>query len=156
MERSIDRRRFMSRSFMMLALVPSAILASASATAQPTTNDAVVRLFEQQIEADWFAAPFLAQVPIEQIEAIAESLTSQFGPFVLVEGEGGQLTTRFGRATMPTQITLDGNGRIAGLFFGRRCQSEAISKTLSLISPRCLVDIGSGSHKRLGRCGASG
>lgn len=96
-----------------------AALLSAPVLAQPlTTNDAVTRLFEQEIEAGWFGDAFLAQVPIEQIVRIIRSLEEQFGALVAVEGEGGQLTTRLESATMPTQITLDSEGRIVGLFFG--------------------------------------
>lgn len=109
--------------------VTQAMIAEAAATAlqiaqaaqpvgQITTNDAVARLFVQEVEADWFADVFLAQVSVEQIAAIADTFTGEYGPLVAVEGEGGQLTTRFELATMPTEISLDENGRIDGLFFG--------------------------------------
>lgn len=94
-------------------------VAITSAAAQPiTTNDAVARLFHEEIQADWFDDAFLAQVPVQQLNAVIGALTSQFGPLVEVTGEGGQLTTRLEGATMATQIVLDAEGRIAGLFFG--------------------------------------
>lgn len=120
MERALDWVSVPRRVLAMLALTAATFTVSGPPVAaqQITTNEAIARLFEQEVEADWFTGQFLAQVPLEQILTIAETFTSQFGAFVSADGEGGQLTTRFERATMPTQVTLDDNGRIGGLFFG--------------------------------------
>jgi beta-lactamase class A len=109
-----------ARAVLSAIIAAALLLAGPSATlAQPiATNDAVARIFQQEIDPDWFAPAFLAQVPFDQIDAIVVSFTGQFGPLVEVTGSGGTLTTRFERAEMQTQITLDGDGRIIGLLFG--------------------------------------
>lgn len=89
------------------------------ATAQPiTTNEAVERLFTEELEADWFDEAFLAQVPIENLAEIIDTLTGEFGAFVAVSGEGRELTTRLAEAEFPTSVVLDDDGRFVGLFFG--------------------------------------
>lgn len=93
-------------------------LAQPSAAQQITTNDAVSRLFEGTVDPAWFGDAFLAQVPAQQIALVLASFTTQYGALVAVTGTGGTLTTRLERAELPTQITLDADGRIIGLFFG--------------------------------------
>jgi beta-lactamase class A len=101
------------------AIAVALIAASSPAATQPiTTNQAVARLFEGPIDPAWFATSFLAQVPAAQVTAIIQSFTDQFGPLVEVAGTGGTLTTRLEHAEMPTQVVLDAEGRITGLFFG--------------------------------------
>ncbi len=108
------------------ALIAAALLALMSLAATPapaqtiTPTDAVTRLFEQEqdINDGWFGEAFLAQVPVERLRSVVDMLTAQFGAFVEVTAGDGQLTTRLERATMPTQIVLDADGRIIGLSFG--------------------------------------
>ena len=100
------------------ALVSLTLLAP-SANSQPvTTNAAVERLFAGTVDPNWFDPTFLAQVPAQQIAAFLAQLVAEFGPVVEVGGEGAQLTTRLERAELPTQIALDAEGQIVGLFFG--------------------------------------
>ncbi len=109
-----------------VALVAATLIAITPAAAQQlTANDAVARLFQEEIQADWFDEAFLAQVPVEQLTTIVATLTSQFGPLVEVTGDDGQLTTRLENATMATQIALDADGRIAGLYFGQPVPIQA-------------------------------
>jgi beta-lactamase class A len=111
----------------LLLLVAALGVAPAAAQAQPiTTNEAVARLFQEEIDPAWFDASFLAQVPVEQITTIVESFLAEFGPLVAVTGSGGDLVTRFERAEMRTQITLDDTGRIIGLFFGPAVPVDAV------------------------------
>lgn len=103
------------------AVVVAALLLTplAPAAAQPlTTNEAVSRLFEGTVDPAWFGETFLAQVPAQQIVLVLASFTTQYGALVSVTGSGGALTTRLERAELPTQVTLDADGRIIGLFFG--------------------------------------
>ncbi|MGV8841286.1 MAG: serine hydrolase, partial [Bauldia sp.] len=93
-------------------------LAQPAAAQQLTTNEAVTRLFEGTVDPAWFGETFLAQVPAQQIALVLASFTTQYGALVSVTGSGGTLTTRLERAELPTQITLDTDGRIIGLFFG--------------------------------------
>ena len=78
----------------------------------------IERLFEApQIKAAWFAPEFLAQVSADQVEDIVAAMEKQHGPFQSVSGEGQDFTVMLERAEVPTQLALDAEGRIAGLFF---------------------------------------
>jgi beta-lactamase class A len=113
------RRHGAFSALRLLLLVAALGSVPAVSQAQPiTTNDAVARLFEGEIDPGWFGESFLAQVPVEQLATILESFLTEHGPLVAVTGSGGELVTRFERAEMRTQITLDDSGRIVGLFFG--------------------------------------
>ncbi|MCW5714271.1 MAG: serine hydrolase [Bauldia sp.] len=107
------------RRFVAAACAALLIGFAQPAAAQPiTTNDAVGRLFSGTVDPAWFGEVFLAQVPAQQIALVLASFTTQYGALVSVTGSGGTLTTRLERAELPTQVTLDADGRIIGLFFG--------------------------------------
>lgn len=101
-------------------LTAMAVSFSAPAMAQEITEaDAVERLFTAEgIEADWLGAELRAQLPAPALEAIIDTLTTEYGAFVAVTGEGRELTLRLEDAALPTTATLDGDGRLIGLFFG--------------------------------------
>ncbi len=95
-------------------------LLSPTVHAQPLTpKDAVGRLFSDPApKAAWFTPTFLNAVPLDQVTAIVSSLKGDFGGLVAVHtsAQGGRVELE--RAQVPFTITLDGSGRIAGLFFG--------------------------------------
>jgi beta-lactamase class A len=102
----------------LLLVLAAAGSAPAVSQAQPiTTNDAVGRLFQEALDPDWFTLSFLEQASVRQISTIIGQITGEYGAFVDVTGTGGELVVRLERAIMPTLITLDDEGRIAGLFF---------------------------------------
>ncbi len=110
----------------MAAGVAVTIVASAALTfsepvsAQPiTTAEAVTRLFEQEIDPDWFAQSFLARVRLEDLAELLDGLTAEYGGFQSVIGEGRELTTRLETAEFTTTVVLDEEGRFTGLFFGQ-------------------------------------
>ncbi|MEM9763455.1 MAG: serine hydrolase [Pseudomonadota bacterium] len=80
---------------------------------------AVERLFHSTApEADWFTDAFVAAVPPQQVSAIVDALVADFGAFLAVRLDDGVGTVQLERADIPLRITLDTNGRIAGLLFG--------------------------------------
>lgn len=88
------------------------------ASAQPlATTAAVERLFSGDIERDWLADAFAAEVPPEHLAGLIEQMTAEFGLLQSVEGAGERLTVRLESADVPTQVALDSDGRIAGLLF---------------------------------------
>ncbi len=84
-----------------------------------TPTSALERLFQTETaQADWFTTAFLQQVPIEQVRTLLSQLKQSLGALhgVTPLGDGYQLT--FARGTVPAKIQLNGQGQIAGLFFG--------------------------------------
>lgn len=76
------------------------------------------RLFrEVPASADWFAPVFLAQVSASKVAEIVAELERRHGPYRGVVEVGGGLAVRLLRADIPVQLTLDAQGRIAGLLF---------------------------------------
>ena len=84
------------------AAILCAALALPAAAQTVTTNEAVARIFREEIQAEWFAPTLLAQAPVEQIVAIVGLFTGQFGPLVAVEGTGAELTTVVVAPASPT------------------------------------------------------
>lgn len=119
--RVFGRRGVLSRPFvpalaLLLALVAGGI--ERTGAQEVTPEAAVERLFRAPaIEPGWFDAAFLAAVPVERLAAIIADLTRQFGPLQEIVTGGERLTVRLSRAEMPVSVTLDAEGRIAGLFF---------------------------------------
>ncbi len=77
------------------------------------------RLFTgQALETGWFAPSFLTVVSVDQVAALVSGLKGDFGGFdaVHTNAQGGLIELE--RANVPFTVTLDGAGRIAGLFFG--------------------------------------
>lgn len=71
----------------------------------------------EEIQPEWFAPSFLAQVPAEQVSAILAQLAPLLGSYEQVTQEGEQFLVHFSNGVLPAQISLDGEGRIQGLFF---------------------------------------
>lgn len=96
----------------------------AEETTAPDATDAAItpqaaleRLFmSDTIEAAWFNEAFLAQVSPAQIEAVLAQVTAAVGVFQQVEGEASPFIVRFANGQTTAEITLDREGRIAGLF----------------------------------------
>lgn len=81
-------------------------------------EDAVARLFTTEaIDEAWLASSFTAEVPVATLQGLVDRLTSEHGAFVDAVEEGDGIITRLQQAEIPTEVTLDGHGRIIGLFF---------------------------------------
>jgi len=99
----------------MAALFAPAPIAAAE---EITPGEAVARLFTaEEIAEDLFTEAFLAEVSIRQMADLLAALETRHGAFREVTGEGEDLTTRLAMVRVPTQVALDADGRIAGLFF---------------------------------------
>jgi beta-lactamase class A len=75
------------------------------------------RLFTQPLEKAWFAQSFLEAVPFEQIEPILKDLTNQYGAYQNIQEDGEKFQIILERASVPSSISLDNEGKIVGLFF---------------------------------------
>jgi beta-lactamase class A len=83
----------------------------------PTPEEAVARLFNGKPEEAWFTERFLDAAPIGKIAAITERMKQNLGAFREVKKAGASYTTVFAKGEVPTEITLDPQGRFSGLFF---------------------------------------
>lgn len=79
---------------------------------------AVERLFgANPPPEDWFAPRFLEQVPAAEVGRIVDGLQREHGSLRAVRPRGEGLLLVLEGAEVPARVALDGEGRIAGLFF---------------------------------------
>jgi beta-lactamase class A len=78
----------------------------------------LARLFSgEPLAEEWFVDEFLSAVPTQQLEELITSIETQAGEFQRIEGEESPFTIIFTLGTVVSEIYLDEEGRIAGLFF---------------------------------------
>lgn len=109
------RRATFAAVLVAIAIVMSSPFPASAQTIE--TPAAVERLFSGEIERDWLADAFAAEVSPEQLSGIVGQMTAEFGALQGIDGSGERLTVRLEGADVPTHIVLDPEGRIAGLFF---------------------------------------
>ena len=102
---------------------------SAFSQQSPLPQTALERLFKQAPASPaWFDTNFLAQVPIERVNAIIQQYTQQNGAFQKATANpDGSYTVTLAHATVPARIVLNAEGRITGLWFGYPAPIQAIS-----------------------------
>lgn len=92
--------------------------ASSDASQNITPKAALERLLTSEtFKEAWFTEAVLAQVGVTQLQEIVQGLSEQLGAFQRIEGDSSPFTVHFAEGTVTTQITLDAQGRIAGIFF---------------------------------------
>lgn len=119
----------------VLLLLPL-LLGSLGAKAEPMGPERTLEsLFEGWgITAERFAPSFLAQVLPSEVERIVGGLTRELGALQAVERSDAGFTLRFAEAEVPARIALDGEGRIAGLWFGAPQPLGAIAEQAAAIA----------------------
>ncbi|HKT80539.1 MAG TPA: serine hydrolase [Vicinamibacterales bacterium] len=106
-----------TRAAVLSALTVFSYVVLAGQQSAPAIS-ALNRLFRDPLQANWFAPTMLAQVPMERLELIVKGLLDTNGVVTSVQpAEDGRFLVVFKKASVPTQITLDTEGRITGLFF---------------------------------------
>jgi beta-lactamase class A len=105
-------QRFLAVLFIILACAAPVV------AEQITPKAALERLWtSDKVNAEWFAASFLAQVPAAQVQSIIDQYKGQLGVYQSVRADGSNFMTEFAKGSVPSQIHLDNDGRIDGLFF---------------------------------------
>lgn len=121
--------RIAARISRMLTVALATALGPAGASAEDAATNgdagasapaaAVERLFgDEPPRPGWFSESFLAAVPSARVAAIVNGIVADFGAFVGVRMNDGEGTVLFERAVVPVTVSLDAEGRIAGLMFG--------------------------------------
>lgn len=110
----------LGRLFTMVACVGLlAGFAPVSARAETPAATLEHLLKTDQPAPDRFTSSFLAAVPAVEVGRLIAGLRAQYGDLQSIEANAdGGFRIRLERAAMPASITLDGTGRIAGLWFG--------------------------------------
>ena len=97
-------------------------------------TEALTRVFTYSTDQrkDLFAESFLDQVPIDNINKIIAQYTSKLGELEEIESSNGAYTLIFEKGTAPSRISLDKDGKIAGLWFGNwTLTSDTLDKLVS-------------------------
>jgi beta-lactamase class A len=83
-----------------------------------TPKAALERLFtSKQIQTEWFAPEFLAQVPIEQVRKEITDVKSQLGSYQAVQKSDRDYLVVFSQGSVPAKIVLNPQGQISRLLF---------------------------------------
>lgn len=100
-----------------------------SPSAPATPESALARLFtEKRVDGEWFARSFANAVPPSKVQSIVDDIKSELGAFSGVEKSGEGWSILFAKGKVPAKIGLDGEGRIASLWFS----PSELSKPLTM------------------------
>lgn len=94
-------------------------MAQVSNSVKSMTPEAVLELLftSEDIKAEYFASDFLTQVPITQIKSIVNGIKKQLGSYQGVEQDGNDYKVNFSQGSVTTQISLNSNSQVIGIFF---------------------------------------
>ncbi len=115
------------RSIVLLAFFLTTLAATPSpAPSPPPAMASTVELARSRItsmlqtghaDASWFSSDFLAQVSIEQVNAVLATLLKTLGPFQSLEYTPEKFVAHFAKGTNDVLIHLDADNKIDGLLF---------------------------------------
>lgn len=113
-----------------------------TAFAQPLTPAAALERFftEAEVQADWFADDFLAQVPLAQIEELRAQVTDQLGTFQGIEGEESPFAVILAEGNVTAEIVLDEAGQITGLRISPAESAPAPSPADPALTPQAALE----------------
>lgn len=90
-------------------------------------TEILFRLFtEPELQGLWFADSFLAQISLAEVSKIIQDIKGSVGHYQSIEAVDKNFVLTFERGTVPTQLAVNAQGKITGLFF------ETPQLTLSL------------------------
>ncbi|GGC77696.1 serine hydrolase [Chelatococcus reniformis] len=111
--------RRMLRAAAAVAMAVALLFGQAARAEAVRPEQALAALFAAPAaDAAAFAPGFLARLPAGQVTQIVAALRREHGSLGGVEAAADGFTLRFARARIPARISLDADGRIAGLWFG--------------------------------------
>ncbi|MEB3212218.1 MAG: serine hydrolase [Leptolyngbyaceae bacterium] len=103
---------------------------------QPNSSQQQVleRLFTtSEAEADWFVPSFLEQILLPQVQMVLTDISNRLGEFQGVEETADGFEVQFSGGTVPAQIRLTADGKIAGLFFEPPAIPIRIEEAIALL-----------------------
>lgn len=97
---------------------PEATTVPPSPTNSLSPEQALQRLFASEpIQADWFVPTFLQQIPLAQIQQVLTQISTGLGEVVSIKPTATGYAIKFTQGTVPAQVRLTADSKIAGLFF---------------------------------------
>ncbi|MFP3953719.1 MAG: serine hydrolase [Candidatus Acetothermia bacterium] len=118
-------------AIFLLLVTLSAGLVGVFAAEKTPEKEALMSLFTgpDEVREDLFADSFLDKVPIYNINEIVTRYTRVLGKLLEVRGERPQYTLVFETGSAPSQIALDQEGKIAGIWLGNwTLKSDTLEK----------------------------
>ncbi|MBS3813067.1 serine hydrolase [Candidatus Bipolaricaulota bacterium] len=118
-------------AIFLLLVALSAGLVGVFAAGKAPEKEALLSLFTgpDEVREDLFADSFLDKVPIYNINEIVTRYTRVLGKLLEVRGERPQYTLVFETGSAPSQIALDQEGKIAGIWLGNwTLKSDTLEK----------------------------
>ncbi len=105
--------------FLLLGIIVAGSIAPVAA-GKTAEKEALMKVFTDPPDRrkDLFAESFLDQVPISNINSIITQYKSNLGELKSIEGGEGPYKLVFEKGTAPSRVSLDAEGKIAGLWFG--------------------------------------
>ena len=121
--------------WILLAIAPSALLlrpalaapfpsiaqvnsAQPNSSAMTSPTEILSRLFtEPELQREWFADSFLAQISLGEISQITQGIVSSVGSYQSIEDVPNGFVLTFSRGTVATHLALNERGQITGLLF---------------------------------------
>ncbi len=124
---------FISPNYASASPIKTLYLAQLQNSVKSMTPEASLeRLFtSEDVKAEWFAAEFLAQVPINQINTIINDVKNQLGTYQAVEKDGSDYVVNFSQGSVPTKIALNGKGQIIGLLLQPGLNFSSLSSAIA-------------------------
>jgi len=104
------------------------------AAEETAEKEALMKVFTHPPDRrkDLFAKSFLDQVPINNINSLIAQYKSNLGELESIKGGEGPYTLIFEKGTAPSRVSLDSEGKIAGLWFGNwTFKSDTLEKLVS-------------------------
>ncbi|MEL6159483.1 MAG: serine hydrolase [Cyanobacteria bacterium J06554_11] len=97
-------------------LLQSQPMTGSSSMTPPT--EILSRLFtDSELQREWFADSFLAQISLAEISQIIQGITGTLGSYQSIEDVDKGFVLTFERGTVPTHLALNNQGQITGLLF---------------------------------------
>lgn len=117
----------------------SAVAASEPPPAPPleavTSEQALTRLLTTSpVSPAWFNEAFLEAVPVPKLTKIVAGMAEQLGALQKVQQVGEKVEATFEKGVVLCSVTLDSQGRFAGLWFGPpRLTAVSLEETLAAL-----------------------
>lgn len=101
-----------------LATTHTLLAQSADSQVSVPPTETISRLFtEDQLQKEWFADSFLAQISLAEISQIVQGIEGSVGAYQSIEDVDNGFVLTFARGLVPAHLALNDRGQITGLLF---------------------------------------